>query len=901
VSATWGIRGRSRWQFAAALGALVALTAALPAQAYGVGPTATTTAATSDPAELVNPIVGTGTGPVFPGAVGAFPGADVPFGMVQWSPDTTPDRTQGGGYDYADDRISGFSLTHLSGAGCPVFGDVPILPVTGPVPSDPAMASEPFSHRDERAAPGRYRVLLGSPAIQVRLSVTTRSGIGTFSFPSATSAEILFNVSGSANGIAASSVETLGDHEVTGAVTSGNFCGTGGNYTLHFVAEFDHPFTSHGVWSNAGLAPGDSNCQGSLTAACGAWVGFGATADRTVTMKIGVSYVSLANAASNLRAEEPGWSLQQVEAEATGRWNDALGTIDIGGGSTAARQTFYTALYHSLLDPSTFSDDDGQYMGLDGRVHRTGGRVQYANFSEWDIYRSEIPLLSMLEPRRVSDMVQSLVNDAVQNGWLPTWEVADANSGVMNGDSADPIIADAYAFGARGFDTSSAFAAMMKGATRSGLGPEGIEERQDVDPYNRQGFVQADTYGLTSGVTIGGSATLEYAIDDFSVAQIARALGHISAYTTMMRRAQDWQNEFNPATGYIQARGTDGSFPGGPALQVYNAVLQNAGVTQEGFQEGNAIQYTWSVPQNLGDLFALMGGSSAATSSLDQFFTQLNAGPFPPYDWAGNEPDLFVPWEFDYSGAPWRTQEVVRQVADSLYSTTPAGEPGNDDLGAMSSWYVWAALGLYPLTPGSANLALASPMFPDAAIHLRSGKLLTLRAKGTPSVYVHAATVASGSGTPTALVRPWLPATVVSTGGTVELTLGPRPDQAWGAGPTAAPPSFPDGAAPAVGFTMPSGEVQARPGTVTTLTLGVQSDQRRRQSVAWRAIASPGVSVTPTSGRLLLSASRPGTGFARTTTTVAVDVDSGTPGVVRVVLSAPAALPPIVLDVNPAP
>jgi predicted alpha-1,2-mannosidase len=874
----------------------------VPAHASSVGERVVSASAGPSPASLVDPFVGTGASSAVAGDIGTFPGAAVPFGMVQWSPDTSPDRIEGGGYSDADTSISGFSLTHLSGAGCPIYGDIPVLPVSGAVPADPGASTEAFSHADEEASPGRYRVSLGTPPVEVRLSATTRTGIGQFTFPSAGAADLLFKVSGSANGIIASSVQTSGSNEVTGSVESGSFCGTETTYTLHFVAEFDQPFTSLGVWDDTGLEPGTTACSGSWQTACGAWVTFDAPAGRTITMKVGVSYVSVANAAANLAAEDPGWSLSRVQARATRSWNSLLGRIDVRGGSRTEQEKFYTALYHSLLDPSVFSDDNGQYEGFDDRVHNAGRRIQYANFSEWDIYRSEIPLLSMIDPGQVSDMMQSLVNDAEQSGWLPTWTIANDDAGIMNGDSADPIIADAYAFGVRGFDAPAAFRAMLKGATRPGVTPDGVEERQDVTEFNQQGYVQADALSRSDLLAVGGSETLEYAIDDFAVAQMAEDLGHGSEYRTMMARAQDWQNLFNPATGYVQARQTDGSFPAGPVFQPYSAILQLAGVTQEGYQEGNAVQYTWSVPQNLGDLFALMGGGAAATSELDKFFTQLNAGPNVPYDWAGNEPSLWTPWEFDFAGTPWRTQQVVREIADNLYPLTPAGEPGNDDLGAMSSWYVWAALGLYPLTPGTANLVLSSPMFPRSTIHLTGGKVLTLTARGTPGVYVQSAVVSTGSGTPTPWQRPWLPVRILRTGGTVAFTLGPRAHRAWGAGAGSAPPSFREFSAPAVGYTLPSGAVEAHPSVVVPFTLGVRSDGSRATTVLWRASPSDGVVVTPTSGRFTLAATSSNGPPSDASTTLHLTTNSVDLASVRIVLSLPgigATVPPVVLEINP--
>jgi len=861
----------------------------------------TSTPPQADLAGLVDPFVGTGVGAVATNEVGTFPGADLPFGMVQWSPDTAPDRVQGGGYNYGDTRISGFSLTHLSGAGCSVFGDVPILPTTGALPQHPGYATESFSHRTESASPGRYQVNLGSPATTVRLSATTRTGIGQIEFPPTSSANLLFKVSGSTNGLHASSVQIRGANEVTGSVTTGYFCGSLSAYTLHFVALFNRPFKRHGVWAHSRLDPGTSTCSGSYEAACGAWVSFDTTKSRVVTMKIGVSYVSMTNAMSNLHAEDPGWNLSSIQQRATDSWNAMLNRIQVRGGSPTQEQIFYTALYHSLLDPSVFSDDNRQYQGFDGRVHNTHGRVQYTNFSEWDIYRSEIPLLAMIDPSQVSDMVQSLVNDASQSGWLPKWAIADSDAGTMNGDSADPIIADAYAFGVRGFDASAALKAMLKGANQPGAGPHFVQERQDLAEYKQVGYVQQHVEDQASlGVTIGASETLEYAIDDFAVAQMARDLGDQTDYRTMMARAQNWQNLFNPATGYVQARLVGGNFPAGPAFPTPTAALVGENQGQEGFEEGNAIQYTWSVPQDLASLFALMGGDAAATSNLNSFFSQLSTGPFRPYDWPGNEPSLWTPWEYDYSGAPWRAQQEVRTIADDLYSLTPAGAPGNDDLGVLASWYVWAALGVYPLTPGTSNLVLVSPMFPSTTTHLAKGKILTVTALGSPAMYVSSANVSFGSNQPQAWNQPWLPAGILQTGGVVAFTLGTTADAAWGASTESAPPSYSQFAVPAVGYTLPSGTVQTQVNKTAAITVGVQSDQPGSATVLWRA-SSSGVQVVPSSGQLVLPATSSTAPYPRVSTTLQLTTSSSGTRDVRVEFSVPGnsrPIPSITLEVS---
>jgi predicted alpha-1,2-mannosidase len=858
---------------------------------------------------------GTGTGSVSPGTVGEFPGADVPFGMLQWSPDTTPDLAgSGGGYSSADSHINGFSLTHLSGTGCPSYGDVPILPTVGPVGPDPVTSADTFSHGDEEAAPGRYRVTLGPTPVTTELSVTTRTGIARFVYPHSSQANLLFKVADSANPVTASRITVQGPDLVTGSVTSGQFCGTGTDYTLYFAARFDRAVSSVGSWSGSTVTPGSTSCTGT---GCGAYVTFDTDVDRVVVMKVGISFVSIDNAEQNLASEDPGWSLSHVEAEATGRWNGILGRIRIGGGTAAHRRTFYTALYHSLLFPNVVSDANGDYTGDDGRVHRSAGRSQYADFSEWDIYRSEIELVALLAPHQAGDMVQSLVNDQQQGGWLPKWAIVDGDASQMNGDSADPIIAAAYAFGVRGFDMKAALAAMVKGATQTETG-HGLEiERQYLDQYLSQHYVDAGALDLTSiDYSIGASVTLEYAIDDFSIAQMAEAEGDSGLSRTMMGRAHNWEYLFDPANRSIQARGNDGSFPAGAAFQA--AELEPGG--QLGFEEGNAVQYTWSVPQDIAALAALMGGDTQAVGELDATVAHLNAGRDAPYDWAGNEPSLWTPWEFDYLGAPERTQEVVRQIADTQYAAGPVDEPGNDDLGALSSWYVWAAIGLYPVTPGSADLALASPLFPATVLTLPDGRRITMVARGASAgtPYVHSLRIGGADlprATPVCAAvpapvassgwdQPWVPSSILRTGATMTFGLSSEPSLTWGDDPGVAPPSFGGGRLPALGYSLPGGGERMTVGRPTTLRLGLDPAEPGATTVTWTATGS-GLAVSPSHGVFVIDASAGAvSGLPPCTVaappTQAVTVSTATAGThvlqLRLTTSGGTPLPPVDVD-----
>jgi predicted alpha-1,2-mannosidase len=665
-----------------------------------------------DPTLAVDPFVGTGTGGRWVGRVDTFPGASVPFGMVQWSPDT-PSRPDGGGYSYDDDAISGFSLTHLSGPGCPAGGDVPVLPLAGPAPRSPESVRVPLDHGRETARPGYYAVAAGG--VRTELSATTRTGIARFTYPRTDTAVLLVDAAGGATRTSGAAVRAVNDRELVGQVTGGHFCGTPHASTLHFVLRFDRPFRLRSWPASArGAAPG-------------ATLSFDTRRDPVVRLQAGVSYVDAAGARANLDAEAGSWDVRQVAAQAREDWRRALDAIRVSGGTPAQRTDFYTALYHSLLHPDTFSDADGRYPGFDGRVHRVPpGHVQYADISGWDVYRCQVPLLALLFPDRADDLAASLMADADEGGWLPKWPYADGYTGVMNGDPADAMLAEIHALGDQGFDAAHALRLMVHGAedVTDPPGQGWYTERPGEDRYLRLGYVPNGQQDSTSHVHNGASTTLEYAVADFAVSQLAAALGDADTAARFRARSHNWRNLLDPATGYLRPRDATGAFPRGPALDLRD------GRAQDGFQEGNAAQYLWMVPQDLPALIRALGGPSAADARLDAYFGQLNAGPGRPYHWQGNEPGLGTPWLYDSTGRPARTQSVVRAIMDQLYRDTPGGEPGNDDLGALSSWYVWAALGLYPQTPGTTTLALSTPLFPHAVVRRPGRPDLTITTTG---------------------------------------------------------------------------------------------------------------------------------------------------------------------------
>jgi predicted alpha-1,2-mannosidase len=829
----------------AALCCSAAFVAMLLVSPFGAAPASAGTAAESglrDLTRFVDPLVSVRHPHVKPHTPitgtssngNTFPGADVPFGMLQWSPDTTSNTP--GGYAYDDSTITGFSLTHLSGAGCRIFGDFPFMPTTASLGVSPANSMAPydssFSHSAEQATPGSYAVTLSRWGVGVQLTTTVHAGIGAFSYAAGAAANMVISAGRSANGNASSSVTVVGNDEVSGSTTSGHFCGHLGAYTVHFAAQFDHPFTAWSVWNGSRIAHGGRASAGEHT---GVFLDFGTyTSPTTVLAKVAISFVGPKNAFGNLHAEIPGWSFTGVQTAAANTWNAALNRIQVTGGTTAERDVFYTALYHALLFPSVFSDTNGQYVGMDDRVHLVAtGHMQYSNISGWDVYRSEIPLLALLYPQRVSDMVRSLLNDAAQSdGWLPKWPIARMTPDVMDGDSADPIIADAYAFGARDFPTGSALSRMVYDASHSGTGPSGYVERTGLSTYLQRGWV---AYSAASAdLKSAAATTLEYATDDFAVARLAASLGQWSTWATFMRRAQNWQRVFNPTTGYVQPRLSDGSFSPGFAP-----------TSATGFREGDASQYVWMVPHNLATLDLAMGGGDAMATRLQTFFSSFTGGWTSPVYTGANEVDLEAPWEFDFAGSPWNTQSVVRQIVTTLYTDGPGGIPGNDDLGAMSSWYVWAAMGLYPEIPGVAGLAVGSPLFSEVSLHLSGGAVTTIRA---PDASDDAPYVTSLTVDGTEASSPWIPLSAVTGGSTIAFGLSTSPDTGWGMGRI--PPSYYAGQAPGIAFAAPSGAVSVPAGTAQPLTVGIQSVVGSNLSVSWSVSidSGSGLSVSPDAG-----------------------------------------------------
>ncbi|MFE3264137.1 lectin [Streptomyces sp. NPDC059215] len=768
-----------------AAGALAAAGLCAPAAA------AVKAALVTSPATVVNPFIGTSN------QADDFPGADVPFGMVQWSPDT-PSRPSGGGYEYNDSSITGFSLTHIAGPGCGAAGDIPVLPTVGAVNTG---ATDAFSHANESASAGSYKVALNNQ-VTTELTTTTRSGMARFTFPASNQANLIFKLTGSQNGASSTQFTKVSSTEVSGQVTSGHFCGAGNTYSVYFDMVFDQPFTSQGASVAKSTATPEKSGTASKNAAekanrpvlhgktptaankakaavgaapnaaaSNGYVTFNTTANPVVQAKVGISYVSVANATANRVAENSGWDFNATRTAAQNAWNGALGKIQVAGGTTAQQQSFYTALYHSLLHPNVISDTNGQYFGFDGRTHTVdaGHQAAYANYSGWDIYRSQAQLEALVAPQVASDTAQSMVDDYAQTGIFPKWSENNGESYVMVGDPADAILADYYAFGARDFDSSTALADMVKQASTAN------NDRPGLNYLNSPGYMPHDgSYGCCN--FYGPVATtLEYNTADFAISAMAGALGNTSAQKTYANRAQGWRNVLNPASGFVEPRNASGSWTGG--------FDPTSGTDMV---EADSWIYTGMVPFNIGGLARAKGGNTAMNHYLDTVLRSYTGDK--GYAWVGNEPSIELPWEYDYTGQPYKTQGTVRAIQDQIWANTPGGlADGNDDLGAMSAWYVWSALGMYPETPGTSDLALGSPLFTQAVVTLPSGRTLTINGNGAAD---NAPYVQSAAWNGAAWNNAFAPTTAITAGGTLDFTLGTGANTSWATAASAAPPSY---------------------------------------------------------------------------------------------------------------
>lgn len=683
------------------------------------------------------------------------PAATVPSGMVQWGPDTpsVPNTWSPPGYHYSQTGITGFSVTHLSGVGCSAGGALPVFPTVAGQ-SGPAA----FRHANETARPGYYGVTFDN-GIRTELSATLRSGVARFVWPAGQRGQL--DIAAKTN--AASwggkiAVDPNDPQALSGSMTGGGFCSSGQTYTVYFYARIDRPFTAK---------LGSGSAQLSFASSSGG--------SSTVNMKVGISYVSAANAKANLDSESGTQTFDQIAAQADATWNKELNAIQVTGGSAANLKKFYTALYHALLAPSVFSDTNGDYLTMNGKTANAGkDRVHYTTFSSWDTYRSLMPLIAWLKPAAASDMMQSLVDDAgTCGGAFPKWVEGNTSSDVMPGDNAPILVAQGYLYGATGFDAKKALSIMLDTASGKATACRNVTSLPGLAAYLKYGYLPADGNIRVDSSHSGGTAstTLEYAATDYAISRFAQALGDAGNAATLLARSANWKNVIDPA-----ASGGNGATL--PRLSDRNG---NGSWVAGSFDEieGNVEQYTWMVPFDIPGLMRVLGGDAAVVPRLDTFNTYLNAGAKSPHLWIGNEPAFATPWLYNWTSRPDKTQALVRRILDEQFTTAASGLPGNDDEGATSGWFVWAALGLYPEVPAVPGFTLTSPLFRHAAIRLGNGKTLTIDADNPGSVYVQNATL-NGA----ALAGTWVDFAQMSNGGAVAFGLGDAPS-AWGRPSTA--------------------------------------------------------------------------------------------------------------------
>jgi predicted alpha-1,2-mannosidase len=701
------------------------------------------------------------------GGGNTFPGADVPFGMLQWSPDTLPNRSDGGGYTFSDTKLDGYALTHLSGPGCKAAGDVPILPMTGKLPDgNPTGERTSFSHSGEVATAGFYQARSNEPnTITSAFSATPHSAIGTFRFPKTSRADFLIKLLDSQRGDSSSTATIVSSTEVQGSVTTGDFCSEGSQfgpqqYTVYFDIVFSRPFYQHRVITEPGQHSPNSM-----------FLIFNTTASQVIGAKVGISYVSTANARLNWNTEQPGWNFTGVKAGAESAWNKLLGEVSVWGGSVARTQEFYSLLYKSLLQPDIVSDVNGEYLGSDFKVHVVEGSQasQYSMFSGWDMYHSQAQLVAMLDPDAASDMAQSLVNYYAQNGILPQWGYLNTDNYAQVGDPADAVIADYYAFGATGFDTATALTDMLAQAdnvTRVRPG-EALEAKDGYLPVGAR-YGCCRMHGEVA-------ALLEYDTADLALSLYATALGNAAAASRLRVRANNWTHLFSNANKLLTARKVNGTFLAGvtPTTTPY-------------FVEGDAYQYLWDVPNNYAALFGKLGGNAKVVPALVKYLSKPDGGG--TFAKLANEFDLGEQFALDYARDPAGTQKAVAAARNSLYLPGPYGLPNNDDLGAEASQYIWDMLGMYPENPGSGDLVLASPGFPHAVISLPGGSVITISAPGASATRFYVGALAI-NGTPDTTL--YVPYSQLALGATLDWTLGATPTS-WGSAAKDAPPSYPD-------------------------------------------------------------------------------------------------------------
>ena len=688
-----------------------------------------------DLTRYVNPFVGTG------GHGHTFPGAIVPFGMVQLSPDTRLTGWDGcSGYHYSDSVVYGFSHTHLSGTGISDYGDILLMPAVGAKEN----YTSRFSHQNEKASPGFYSVRLDDDNIFVELTATARAGMHRYTFPATKDANIVLDLA-HRDKVLDSNLKIEGQ-TVLGWRRSRAWAR---DQIVYFAIEFSEPFTEHRL----------ADLKSAFR--------FDARNGKPILVRVGISAVSTEGALRNLRTEINHWDFDKVKSDAVAAWNRELSKITITGGTDAQLTNFYTSLYHAMTAPNLFNDVDGSYRGRDFKTHRATDFTNYTVFSLWDTFRAAHPLYTIIDTKRTRDFINTFIAQYEQGGRLPVWELAANETDTMIGYHAVSVIADAMVKGIDGFDRNKAFAAMKHSAELRHYG---------LGPYMDHGFIS------TEDERESVSKTLEYAYDDWCIWEVANIVGADDDVFRYGARAQYYKNVFDPQTGFMRPR-TNGGWaePFDPREVTFH------------FTEANAWQYSFFVPHDITTLIRLMGGEQKFADKLDQMFAAESrttgreqadiTGLIGQYA-HGNEPSHHIAYLYNYAFQPWKTQFRVRQIMDQFYRPTPDGLIGNEDCGQMSAWYVLSAAGFYPVTPGSPMYAIGTPLFPEVRFNLENGKTFTIKALDVSdrNIYIQSATLNGER-----YNRSYFFHSELMRGGELVFRMGPQPNTGWGTGPTGRP------------------------------------------------------------------------------------------------------------------
>jgi predicted alpha-1,2-mannosidase len=699
--------------------------------------------------QYVDPFIGTG------GHGHTFPGATVPFGMVQLSPDTRLTGWDGcSGYHYSDNRIYGFSHTHLSGTGCSDYGDILMVPTVGKVQFNNKKYSSTFKKENEKASAGYYAVFLDKPKVKVELTATTRTGLHKYTFPKSSSANVILDLT-HRDRVKQGEINISGTNEISGIRVSNAWAD---NQILYFVIQFSKSFKKSGIAKADVANESSKHDTGSLLKA---FVSFETEEGEIIYARVGISAVSIEGARKNLEAEQPDFNFEKTKQAVEQAWNKELSKVELESSDASAKRTFYTALYHCMIAPNTYQDVDGKYRGRDFKIHETNSFTYHTVFSLWDTYRALHPLLTIIDQKRTADFINTFIREFEEGGRLPVWELSSCETWCMIGYHAIPVITEAYLKGVTGFDINKAYEAMKFSA---------MEDKNALRSYKANGYIKF----MGDGQSV--SRTLEYSYDDWCIAQVAKKLGKEDDFKYFIARAQNYKNLFDPTSGFMRPRQDNFMTPFDPFKVDHN------------YTEGNAWQYSFYVPQDLSGQMKLLGGKERLASFLDSLFnvtSKLTGKKQPDISGMigqyvhGNEPSHQIAYEYNYAAQPWKTQAMVRRIINEMYHDKPDGLSGNEDCGQMSAWYIFSALGFYPVCPGSDHYAIGSPIFDKAVIHLENGKSFTVEASSTSSrnVYIKNAKMNGANYT-----KSYVLFEDIMKGGTLQIEMSAEPNKNWGSG-----------------------------------------------------------------------------------------------------------------------